>query len=41
MDGRGRPFARNYSTGDTSKSTFPEDFILEEQERVRSKEEGS
>ena len=41
MDGRGNPFTRNYSIGDTSETKFPEDFIPEEQERVGSEEEGS
>ena len=41
MDGKGNVFTRNYSIGDTSESKFPEDFILEEQERVGSEEEGS
>ena len=40
MDGRGSPFARNYSTGDTSKTKFPEGFVLEEQEKVSSEGEG-
>ena len=30
MVGRGSPFARNYSIGNTSKTTFPKDFIPEE-----------
>ena len=41
MVGRGIPFARNYSTEDTSKTTFLDDFIREEQEKVGSEEEGS
>ena len=41
MDGRESPFAMNYSTGDTSKTKFPEGFILEEQEKVGFEEEGS
>ena len=41
MVGRGIPFARNYSTGNTSETLFPKDFILEEQEKVSSEEEGS
>ena len=42
MDGRGNPFVRNYSAGNTSKTTFPEDFVLEykEQKRVIFEEEG-
>ena len=39
MDGRGNPFTRSYSIGDSSKNKFPEDFISEE--RVVSNEEGS
>ena len=39
MDGRGNPFTRNYSIGDSSETKFPEDFISEE--RVGSDEEGS
>ena len=31
---------RNYSTHNTSQTTFHEDFVLKEQERVGSKEEG-
>ena len=34
-------FIRNYSTRNTSETTFPEDFILEEQEKVSFEEEGS
>ena len=30
MAGRGNPFSRNYSTGDSSVTKFPEDFISEE-----------
>ena len=30
MDGKGIPFTRNYSTSDSSKTNFPEDFISEE-----------
>ena len=35
------PFPRNYSTGNTSETTFLEYFVLEEQEKVSSEEEGS
>ena len=41
MAGRGNPFTRNYSIGDTSETKFPEDFISQEQEIERSEEEGS
>ena len=30
MVGRGNPFTRNYSTSDSSKTRFSEDFISEE-----------
>ena len=39
MAGRGNPFARNYSLGDTSETKFPEDFIRQEQEKVSFEEE--
>ena len=39
MDGRGNPFTRNYSIGDSSENKFPEDFISKE--RVGFEEEGS
>ena len=37
MDGRGNPFTRNYSTGDSYETKFPEDLISEE--KVGSEEE--
>ena len=37
MDGRGNPFIRNYSTGDSSKTRFLEDFSSKE--RVNSEVE--
>ena len=40
MAGRGILFVRNYSVGNTSETTFPKNFVLEEQEKVGSKEEG-
>ena len=39
MAGRGNPFTRNYSIGDSSETKFLEYFISEE--RVAPKEEGS
>ena len=39
MAGRGNSFTQNYSTGDSSKTRFLEDFISEQ--RVGSDEEGS
>ena len=41
MARRGSSFARNYSTRETFETTFLEDFIREEQEKVSSEEEGS
>ena len=41
MARRGSLFARNYSTGNASKTTFLEDFFLKEQEKVSSEEKGS
>ena len=41
MDGIGNPFTRNYSIGDTYETKSSKDFILEEEERVGSEEEGS
>ena len=42
MARRGNPFVRNYSAGNTSQTTFPEDSIPEskEQKRVSLEEEG-
>ena len=41
MVGRGNPLVRNYSAGNTPETTFPEDFVLEEKEKVSSQEEFS
>ena len=40
MDDKGSPFTRDYSARNTYENTFPEDFVLEVQEKVSSKEEG-
>ena len=41
MVGRGNPFTRDYSIGDTSETKFPEYFIPREQQKVGYEEEGS